>query len=46
MRAKKSKNFLYLAIVLCILAVIFVATRDFSPKTERVEQPLENAFLK
>ena len=44
MRNKKSKTILYVIAVVLILGFIFVATRDFTPSTEVVEQSIENDF--
>jgi len=46
MRSKKSKNLFFIAGIIIILGIIFVSTKDISPKIEHVEQPLENSFLK
>jgi len=46
MRNKKSKTILYVLVAVILLGIFFVASRDFTPATETVEQPLENNFAK
>lgn len=45
MRQKKSNLIYYVAGIVVIAAVLFVATREVPVKVEQVEQPLENTFL-
>jgi len=45
-KTHKSKNLLYIAAAVVVLGIVFISTKDISPKVERVEQPLENSFLR
>lgn len=45
MRQKKSKAIYYIAGLILVAAVLFVASREVPVKVEHVEQPLENSFL-
>ena len=46
MRNKKSKTILYVLVVVILLGIFFVASRDFTPSPETVEQPIENNFAR
>lgn len=46
MRQKKSKALLYVAIVIAVFSIIFIATREVPVHIEHVEQPLENTLVK
>lgn len=46
MRQKKSKALLYVAIIIAILGIVFIATREVPVHVEHVEQPLENTLVK
>lgn len=45
MRQKKSKTIFYIVLLIVVLAIGYVLTREVPVKVEQVEQVLENNFV-